>query len=544
MRPGENRASVLPILKTAPIDDVLQSLRAIRQRMLAQTFLLTLGRGLLILGAFLVIAAAIRRWLFQLPPWDTTFALISAGIAVGGILIATLAQRKSLPQAAQTIDRLGSTHDRFVTALAFEGEKQPELQQRALQECAAYIAKGNFARLIRLRWPRELNYLIVPAVALGLLIWESRISFAARDLAAAEGQATVEDTIKRLEELARQAEKANEQSKSEDLKRIAEELKRSAEKLRAEAKDAESAEKAELRELSALEQLVQDMQKQPAGPTEEERKELAKALEKNEETKESANSLEKGDLAKAAEQLENAMKELQEAGDERTKEEIEKALQEAVERLAQQKELSEALQKLAQQMKQQQQQGQQGQAQQQMSKELAEMLKKLQPQPGKSNQQNQQNSQDMKNLLAALQNLKFGEGQNQAEGQNQPGGGMVMMESFSKNPSADGSDGNPMLPSGQAGSEKDTGTTENPFGKEGEAGKDGAANSLKGRLADGETMQQFLPSAGDTTKSQRRYKELYEAMAPAAEDAVVQENIPLGSRFLIKRYFESIRPRE
>ena len=31
-------------------------------------------------------------------------------------------------------------------------------------------------------------------------------------------------------------------------------------------------------------------------------------------------------------------------------------------------------------------------------------------------------------------------------------------------------------------------------------------------------------------------------MAPAAQDALLQEEIPLGSRFFIKRYFESIRP--
>jgi hypothetical protein len=33
-------------------------------------------------------------------------------------------------------------------------------------------------------------------------------------------------------------------------------------------------------------------------------------------------------------------------------------------------------------------------------------------------------------------------------------------------------------------------------------------------------------------------------MAPAAQDAVEQENIPLGSRLYIRRYFESIRPAE
>ncbi len=63
-------------------------------------------------------------------------------------------------------------------------------------------------------------------------------------------------------------------------------------------------------------------------------------------------------------------------------------------------------------------------------------------------------------------------------------------------------------------------------------------------MGDGESMQQSLQSAGDHSKSNRGYKNLYEAMAPAAQDAVLQENIPLGSRFLIKRYFESIRPQE
>ena len=47
-----------------------------------------------------------------------------------------------------------------------------------------------------------------------------------------------------------------------------------------------------------------------------------------------------------------------------------------------------------------------------------------------------------------------------------------------------------------------------------------------------------------SSKSSRRYKEIYDAMAPAAEDAAQQENIPLGSRFFIRRYFESIRPKE
>jgi hypothetical protein len=105
--------------------------------------------------------------------------------------------------------------------------------------------------------------------------------------------------------------------------------------------------------------------------------------------------------------------------------------------------------------------------------------------------------------------------------------------------------GDPSLPSGRPGGEHDLGTTDSPFGKtQNEAGKEAKKQQLDGRQGEGESLQQSLQSAGDHSKSNRGYKNLYEAMAPAAQDAVLQENIPLGSRFLIKRYFESIRPQE
>jgi hypothetical protein len=176
-------------------------------------------------------------------------------------------------------------------------------------------------------------------------------------------------------------------------------------------------------------------------------------------------------------------------------------------------------------------------------------LKKLQPQGGKPQQQQAGkplSEQALKNLLAALQNLKFGEGQPNLGGESKPGDqpGSIAMQNFAKD-APPGNGGDPRFPSGQPGSEHDTGTTDTPFGKDQiDPARDGQAQSSPGRLGEGETLQQFLPGVADVSKSKRRYKELYEAMAPAAEDAVVQENIPLGSRFFIKRYFESIRPKE
>jgi hypothetical protein len=154
--------------------------------------------------------------------------------------------------------------------------------------------------------------------------------------------------------------------------------------------------------------------------------------------------------------------------------------------------------------------------------------------------------QEMKALLAALQNLKNGENQNGQQGPSRQGQGIASMESFAPaEGEKPGQPGDRQMPGGQPGTENDQGTTNDPLGKEGDAaGKNARAQQLAGRLGEGETLQQFLPSAADASRSSRRYQELYQAMAPAAEEAVLQENIPLGSRFFIKRYFEAIRPRE
>ncbi len=510
--------------------------------MFAQSFIAMLGRAVLLLGAVLVIAGVIRRFIFNLPPWSAQLALWGAAAVVGLSLFATWLRRPSLPQTAVAIDRLGSTRDRFLTALDFSAEANtPSLRALAVRECTEFIRGGDFARLVRLRFPRELPYLIVPALALALLYWEARGTLGERAEEKAAAQAEVEGTAKTLEELARQMEKADEKNQTEDLKKLAEELKRSAQQLRAEATTSEEAEMAALRELSELEKLVQELQKQPGTPSPAELRELAQALEKQDETKDAAASLTAGDLAKAAEQLEKAMKDLTEAGDDATKEQIDKALKEAMERLAEQKQLSEALEKLAKQMQKNAGQASKGEP---ISKELADLLKKLKPQAGQK-PGSPQNQKSLKELLAALQNLKFGEGQPSGK-QPKPGDslGTISMQNFGKD-APPGEGGDPRLPSGQPGGERDTGTTETPFGKEqNPAGKDADSKSIAGHLGEGETLQQFLPGIADASKSKRRYKELYEAMAPAAEDAVVQENIPLGSRFFIKRYFESIRPKE
>lgn len=533
-------------MKTPPIDVVLRNLRAARRRVSTQLFLTTLVKMGLLGGAALVIHGAVNRWLLGRMPWD---AQVAAGVGLGALGLAvliTLARRRSLPEVAELVDRLGQTRDRFLTALDFS--KAPEdgpMRAMAVEECVRFVGAGRFARLIPVRVPREAIYLLVPIVAVALLQWEAGESFAARQAETAAARSAVEDTARKLEELARQAEKTSEESKSDELKKIAEQLQRSAEELRANAKNPEEAEKSALREISALEQLVQEMQKSPPSVTPEEMKALAKALEENEATKEAAAEMAAGDLAKAAQELEKAMQKAEENKDERTPEEVRKALDEAVKKLAEKKQLSEAMQKLAEQMRKAA--GGKGGQSSEAAKQLAQMLRQMAQ--GKTGQSSDsQNAQAMQQLLSALQNMKFGEGQSQPGGEPQPGQtpGIVMMEQFGKgDPGAMPAPGDPQQPSGQPGSERDTGTTDTPFGKDKvKPGENAQAQQITGRQGEGQSLQQSLTSAGDSSKSNRGYKDLYEAMAPAAQEAVLQENIPLGSRFFIKRYFEAIRPKE
>ncbi|HZJ17447.1 MAG TPA: hypothetical protein VFD27_20510 [Chthoniobacteraceae bacterium] len=524
-------------MKTNPNDDLLRSLRAARWRLRTQLFFESFVSIALAAGLALLIAAAVQRWLRDGATLDALWWWGALVFVTVSALLAAGCRRLGLKEIAILVDRLGGTRDRFLTALSF-ADSASDFENLAVHECRAFLAKRNFARHVPLRLPFATRYLLVPAIALALLQWEAQLAEEARRRAAEAAQQEVGGTTSQLEQLAKEIEKANDKAGDEELKKIAEQVKKSAEQLRAQNNGADEAAKAALRELSNLEQMLQQLQKPPAAATPEEMKQLAKSLAQNPATEKAAEALEAGQLAEAAKELEEAAKQ------EPTKEEAEKTLREALERLATQRQLSEALQQLAKQAQQQS-----GESSETLQK-LAQMLKQMgRQQQGGADQQGKPMTEEMlKKLLAALENMKFGEGEKPGGNPDSKGGegGQISIQSFAK--SDPGGSQNPVgssFPSGRPGSEKDTGTTETPFGKKpGERGEPGEDQSLKGRLGAGESLSQLLPTAGDTSKSQRRYKELYEAMAPAAEEAIVQENIPLGSRFFIKRYFESIRPKE
>ena len=101
-------------------------------------------------------------------------------------------------------------------------------------------------------------------------------------------------------------------------------------------------------------------------------------------------------------------------------------------------------------------------------------------------------------------------------------------------------------PAGAPGSEMDLGRGAE-LGEEAEpiVAQEGSEDFLEGQIGEGASLVQlFRAAGGDDPEARRAYRSAYQVAAPAALDAVNQENIPAGSRLLVRRYFESIRPKE
>ena len=461
--------------------------------------------------------------------------------AIAGIVVALL-RRPTLRRVAEIMDALGDTRDRLLTALDFSDlERASDMELLAMREAGEFARRRDFRPLLPIRPPEELRWLVVPLMALAMLWWDGLRSAGERDARIATATAEVAGAVKQLETLADKL--AAKSADDEHAKRLAEHLRKSAAQIRAEANEGGEAQKAALREMATLEELVKELRR-PEAATPGELSTLADALAKHELTKDAAKDIQQGSLSAAAEKLADAAKNEDAAA------QAQQAIQQALDHLAQQKE------PLSKQLEQLRQQAQQGGERQQLLQQLSEMLNDLQKQEKLAQQQGgkqqaggkQMTDDDLKKLLGVLQRMKD---QQQGDGQPQQGEGdpqgdsPVSMLSFGKPDKSGGDDGDPHQPSGQPGSDKDKGTTESPFGKENAANSDpDVRDQLSGKLAEGESLSAFIPTTDGDAKATRRYKELYNAAAAAAEDAVTQENIPLGSRFLIKRYFEAIRPKQ
>jgi hypothetical protein len=548
------------------ISQIRAVLQALRRRMVLNQFLASWARATLFFFGLLVLFRGVAWWGGQTRPDVASLPImLSWPFVIGalGALIVTALRIPSLATAAERVDRVAGTRDRLVSALAFhERTARLELEQLAIGETARWLEGRDLRSSAPIRCPREVRWLFVPLAMLALLWWHDWDRAKARDAAAAAAESAVSPTVQSLQTVADKLAERAKATGDEKSSKLAERMKQSAAQIRAEAQSGGDAQRAALRELSALEQLVQEL-RQPQDITPQEIGAIAQTLAAFEETKAAAKDLQENRILEAAKKLDDASQapnaekleaEVRNALEHlaRREEQRSKQLEQLQEKTAQSGKEPRALQELAAMLKQA--------GQKKAAQAAAGQPGKEQPQAGKAAGKGKQNEQgigdeDLKKLLGSLQEMKDQQQQNsgkeeQTEGDGEgeetgAGSGPVTMLSFQESPNVD-----PAVeigvPTGRPGGERDEGTTRDPFASEAaDARETRRRERLKGQLGEGESLSNLLPAAnsGDA-KAVQRYRELTEAAAASAEEAVLQENLPLGSRFLIKRYFQAIRPKE
>ncbi len=541
-----------------PDAEILRILRALRWRMALGDFLQSVARAALFFFAVLLVLTAAAWWrggfrpnLADIPivlTWPFIFGTLAA-------LVITALKFPRLERVARALDAAGATRDRFVTGLRLaEKSGANELDRVALTEIARWAKSQKLGPWLPVRLPREMPWIAVPVATLGLLWWDALNAAAIKDARAAEETTAIAETAKNLDHIAKLTAIQGAENQEEKLKLIAERLRQSAEQMRADAADGKDARKTALRELANLEELVKQLRR-PEAAKAEELKALGEALAKHEQTREAAKEIANGNLAEAAKKLAQA------AQDKPPDEQVNATLKKALDHLAEKREqVSKQIEKL-----QQQAEG----GRQDLLKQIADTLNDLAQkgtnvaQGGKAGAKGEQKKltdDDLRRLLGALEGLKDQQQRQDGDGpqtgapqpgqtkDGEPSGeGQVTMLNFSsgEKPGPIPEDAIPS-PSGKPGNGMDKDTTKDPFGANSSAPKDAARKEQNtGQLGEGESLSALMPSAaaGDE-KATRRYRELYEAASFAAEDAVTQENIPLGARFLIRRYFQAIRPKQ
>ncbi len=537
---------------------VLARVRQARRRFVRALALEWAGRAA-ILAASAMLAAGVARWLLGVPPIDVGLWLAGLGAWIGITVWGIVTRLPSDAATAAALDAVASTRNRFATALELSvREPRTRFVELAMRECEEYAASFSVEGWIPLHAPRFAAWALAPLFALAVLqIAHQRVVDPRRPDGANVARAT--EAAESLNQLAAIVGKAADERKDERLAALAEQMRLRAERLKERAPKDRDADQQALREMNSLEEMLRQMQAEAGKPaaSAEELAALAEALARQASTRDVAETIRKGDVAGAGRQLEELLRRMQQRGDvERQLDEIARSLQEPAAKLTETQK-----NEVAREMQQAAQAAQAGQSEkmQQLLQRLAKLLQQRQNQsptkpagtsgPDARTAEAPLTERQLEDLIKALERMKQGDGKGALDAAQRglariPLPRLEEIRGEGKGKAPPGAEGD--LPAGNPGGGKDAGASEKLFAEKSAAVRDaeGPARKLEGVLGDGASLQEFMQSSGTGGKSGRAYRELYEAMAPAAQDSVEQENIPLGSRATVKRYFESIRPAE
>jgi hypothetical protein len=421
-------------------------------------------------------------------PGFTALGFLVIAVPLLVALLGSLWKWRSLRAVARELDSRACTKDRFITALGLPEHEQGMLVNAARQETSAFASTLLVGEQLRpkLPWKKAL-WLMIPVVALGLVegLKEWRTGLLAPEL---------ESARQLLEQARHIAERQAEEDK--EFHQIVAELKDSEQQLAGSSEPLREA----LRTLAALEEKLAQQSELSAS----ERNALADALAQDHA--ELASNLRAARNSQAAQEVAR----LDPA-------ELAKALEQAARHLE-----SRRLRELA------------NQDARTMQLQLGVMLSASTGLGGEEGR---------RRFVTTLREMKAGI-HNASQDASQGGVGIDLSDGSEKKSSAAAAEDSEAA--GAPGSELDLGRGSD-LGQESEllANPEGSEDFLEGEHGEGASLVElFRASGGDDPKARRAYRSAYQVAAPAALDAMNQEKIPAGSRLLVRRYFEAIRPKE
>ncbi len=464
--------------------------------------------------------AGVRFFLGDSPGIDSVGLAGLTVVAAAVALVGALWGAPPLAVVARTVDALAVSHDRLSAGLELETRKDSSrMSALALEEISEFLSDKSRFHPPRLRVPREFLWIPVPAIALGVIAWS--VDLREKKLNARRGMgpaAAVAETLERLASETRALQPEESRQREDDAAaQLAEDLEKAAKELAAQTTATPSEQQAAaLKALSAAEAALN--RNATTDLTDAQRAALQAALESVPGGEAAAQALSGGDNASAAE----AMEEFARRADETAMSQFAQGLNDAARRLPDE------------QRRQMQSDGT-DEARRAMQNAAQRMAQRGGSIP------EQQRTRMNRTVSGLKQDVREGGAMAFAE----PDGGRSGVGNAEEEERG--------IPSTAAGysqsmptdGTEDTGTTENPYGAGTPLpGEGGGEAFVEGQQDEGEVLRAMSLRRADDARTQRAYRNVYEAAAAGAEESVVREQIPQGLRTTVREYFERIRPQE
>ncbi len=487
---------------------ILEKIRHVRRRLNVQGYFQTLAMFLLY-GLLVCVPAVIVDSLvtaFNIPP--LVFLCIAGGIAVIALIV-RLIRPVNLHEAARAIDIDASLKDRVVSGLEQIQRKTNEtLTALQLQDTSKRLAAVPIKKVARYTVPRETKFIVIVAV---FLITFSFVEFFAPPATSTEIDfspeiaAQTDPFLKKIEE----AKKDAELNKDEELKEILKEI----EERTLELKKPQTKPKEALKRMTELEALLKTKtDPRKMAQQEELMKGLGQQFIGNPILGEFGQQLKRGDYQKAADKLDKVAADVPKYDQEKRQN------------------LSDELKRAGKSLKDTDLDGLgsglsgageslEGNDAEGAQKGLGTSSKKI-----RDFDLLKSRNQKLAELLSECEACKAGiAGACNSKGTN-PATGLTQRLSNKPNEGA----GNKTSKTQQG----DLTSLDSTLNLE----------QLTGVQGEGSSTVQTSKASAEGQESALSYKDAYMKYQKLSEDALTQEQIPLGYKFYVKRYFESIKP--